>query len=145
MVEHLFNNGNWKLSKGKLILNDNLDKDDLPVKITCSGKIDTVGALRIQELKNLKGDWLTDCLVYVNNDSNSCLQLGFCLQEYKNIDSVKVGFPNKYKSKWIPVLCKANEQIELILQSEELMSSYMALRCKEYQVFKSYLKPVNSE
>lgn len=142
LTKVLFNEGNWKLSNGVLDLTDNLNKVNLPVGLICMSKSDTANSFKIQIIRNLKGEYLTDGFVYINNDSNQCLPLtGTCLGEYENIDSIKVVFENGFKSKWIPVPCRDYKQLLLILQTELLMSTYTALRNNRFQVFKSYLKP----
>lgn len=142
LTKVLFNKGKWKLLKNELILFDRLNKDNLPVSLTCLNKTDSTNTFKIQIIRNLKGEYLTDGFVYINNDSNQCLPLtGTCLEKYKNIDSVKVVFENGFKSKWIPVLCQYYKQLSLTLQSNLLMSNYTALRHYKFQVFKSYLKP----
>lgn len=138
----LFNEGKWRMLNNELILFDKLDKSNLPVNLICLDKIDTTYSFIVQVVKNLKGQYLTDGFVYINNDSNQCLPFtATCLGKYKSIDSLKVVFENGYKSKWIPVPCNEYKQLALTLQSNISMSGYTALRYSRFRVFKSYLKP----
>ena len=119
-----FNVGKWKFLNKELILNDNLDKNNLPVSVICFNKSDTINSFIIRIVQNLKGEYLTDGFVYINNDSCQCLPLtGTCLGKYNSIDSLKIVFENGFKSKWIPVTCQGYKQLGLTLNSNLSMGN----------------------
>lgn len=95
MTRTFFNEGQWARSKNELILEDKIDRDNLPITLTYSNEADTNTDFKIRIIKNLKDEELTDGFVYINNDSTQCLPLtGTCTGYYKNIDSIKVVFEN---------------------------------------------------
>ncbi len=137
-----FNIGTWSQEKGEILFKDDLDKNNLPISLKYLEKIDSTQNFVIQIVRNLKSDFLTDGMVYINNDSNQCLPLtGTCLQNFKNIDSLKFVFENGYRSRWIKTTRQDYVQILPILQTDHLMYTYSPLRYFRYKKIKSGLSP----
>jgi hypothetical protein len=138
---NFFNTGIWTRTKTQLILQDHINKDNIPIKLEYLSKAGTANPFVFQIVKNLKGEELTDGFVFINNDSTSCLpMMGTCLKEYAKIDSIKFVFENGYRTKWMKLAHNNYAQILPVLQTNIKMYDYGSLRYSKYKIVRSSLK-----
>jgi hypothetical protein len=141
----VFSEGKWIRKKDTIILVSNIRNGHIPIKLNYSNDTSNlINKFRVGIVKNLKGEYLTDGLVNINNDSIKCVpEGGFCTAVYQSIDSIKVVFENGLSSGWVRVDNKDSWLILPIVQTNFLISAYVSLENRKYRVLKSSLKPID--
>ena len=141
----VFSEGKWIQKKDTLILNSTITNNHIPIKLIYSNdSSNLIDGFKIAIVRNLKGDYLRDGMVNINNDSIKCVpEGGFCTVKYETIDSLKIVFENGLYSNWIKVTGKKYASIIPIVQTKFLIASYEPLDNRKYLFLKSRLRPIN--
>jgi hypothetical protein len=134
--------GKWKFEKGMLILNSDIKRDNLPVKISYS--LDTtsrINGCKFNSIKNLSGEEVSDAFVLINNDTTRCLpSYSSCYGNYFRIDSIKVLLESGISSGWFKLKSITNlEQVDINIEMNILPSMYYVIDNRKYKMINNRL------
>lgn len=136
------NLGSWKMVGNKLLLKENIDKNNIAIMVNYINKKDSTYPGIFQLVINLNNEIQNDAMVYVNTDSVQCLPLtGTCLGSFKTIQRVKLVFENGCTSGWISIKKIPFEQLRFIVQNKLSLIKYMPLKKLTYTKAKNSLVP----
>lgn len=139
-----FNIGKWVMHGDTLSLKSDILPDSIPLKLEYMN--DTVGLghhFRVNIVKNLQDQQMTDAFVFINSDTIRCLPFAErCLGNYESIDSIKVVLENGLSSRWVRVFNNNSCRIAPIIETNYILSKYIPFGTRQYLISKSILKQV---
>jgi hypothetical protein len=117
-----YSEGSYRETENNIIFTSTLQKGTLPVQVEYRKRAPTDSLVkRIAFIQDIDGREVDDGIIYINNDSTSCIYGdNFCSRELNSIDSIKVVLSSGVSSAWVKVKPE-NEIIQIrILISGEL-------------------------
>ena len=144
-VYNAFSEGTWQQSKGRLVLISHIKKNNLPILVSFRPKDSSdYDVKRIAFIKDLNGKVISNAIVYINNDSTSCIDGDLmCNGKYASINKIRVQYENYgISSEWVNVRPFEGLLQVTILTKKEL-SNFLVFNPKRYQVLKNKIKVID--
>lgn len=142
-VYNAYSEGFWKKSKNFITIKSEIQKDNLPIKVSFRPKtLNDFDVKRIAFLKDLNDSIVSNAFIYVNNDSISCLYGDMMCQGYfTTITRVRVQYENLgISSQWVD-LQPFEGLLQITILSRKNLSNFIVFPSKKYRIIDDKLKP----
>ena len=146
-INYMYSTGRWKLSNGIIALNSDIQNETLPIQIKYRQRDSSdFNVKKIALIRDLNDAPLTYAIMYINNDSTSCMDGDLlCVGDYKQIDSIRVAIVNRGpSSKWIRIY-PFEGLLQITIPTKRSLERYMVLTDEKYLVYKDKLKALVKE
>lgn len=130
-----YSKGKWSSKNTDVYLASDIVDTAVPVAIKHLASSDT---LRIRSPffipVNLRGDKFPDARIFINNDTTYCFPFfDTCVGNYSLINKIKIDFGDGFKSKWIKLNVEESKKVQVIAQTEFILSSYLSFK-RRYKI-----------
>ena len=144
-LNNAFSDGVWNQSEDILTLTSELQKDNLPIKVSFHPKGNSdFDVKRIAFLRDLNDSVVWNAFVYINNDSTSCMDGDLtCRGEYTVINRIRVQYENYgISSQWVNI--KPFEGLlQVTIQSRKDLRNFIVFASKKYRLVNNRLKLIS--
>lgn len=140
-----FSEGKWSINDGLIYLTSNIIDTAVEVQILNLSN-ENLSKTPFLIPVNLKGDQFSEARIYVNNDSSYCFPFfDTCVGNYSLIERIKIEFGNGFRSKWMKLVFNEGNRIQLVVQTEYILSSYLRFNTRRYKIDRSKIELIFSE